>query len=74
MRHDEAQIGRSLVDMRTSICFVIISQHGSSRDEKAGESLRSQLVSEKYAARLLHSDLPAEAQSQGLWTFLPLFR
>jgi hypothetical protein len=50
-----------------------MSKHGSPRDEKVGENLRSQLESEKYASRLLHSDLLAKAQSQGLWTFLPLF-
>jgi peptide-O-fucosyltransferase len=71
---DEAQIDRSLAEMRSGLCFVIMSSHGSPRDKKAGESLRSRLESEKYAAFLLHSDLPEEAQSQGLWTFLPLFR
>jgi hypothetical protein len=71
---DEAQIDRSVVEIRTSVCFVIMSQHGSPRDEKAGESLRSRLQSENFPVFLLHSDLPAEAQSKGLWTFLPLLR
>jgi UDP-glucose:O-linked fucose beta-1,3-glucosyltransferase len=69
---DEPETKCALVESSSGICFVIMSQFGSQREEKAGEELHSRIKDAGHASFLLHKDAPADERNRGHWTFLPL--